>query len=132
MFNYTAPASLLLYIFQAVDFLLENKANVELKDLNGCTALCHAIEWYSWSVTLASKVTNIVPVTRDQIGTEIHSLLQLHSFDAIEDQCQSELLLQIYNIQDSNILLDGTIKKKKKKNKKNKIKLTKNIKVQGK
>ena len=80
--------------YHIVDFLLDHHANVEVKDLHGCTALCHAIEWYSWTVTLAKKFAQI---KSKDISKQISAVLELHSFDEIFETCEQKLISNIYN-----------------------------------
>ncbi len=68
--------------FTLVKFLVEMGADLDLQDLQGCSALCHAAEWYSWTVTLASKLV---------AGVTPQECVELHSFDGIADDCEQAL-----------------------------------------
>jgi hypothetical protein len=101
-FNYFLQTPLMLAskrkLYHIVEFLLENGANVELEDIAGCTALCHAIEWYSWTVTISSRMAKISSKTYKD---DVHEMLELHAFDGIEKECEQLLLTNVYGSVDS-------------------------------
>ena len=61
--NYLGQTSLMLaarrQIYHAVAFLIESGADIERKDLTGCTALCHASDWSSWTIYLGWSLAKI-------------------------------------------------------------------------
>ena len=76
---------------KVVEFLLryvkpsakgERQLDLEAKDLQGNTAAHHASEWFSWTVTVATKIAASV---------DLQEIVELHAFDGVETECKDAL-----------------------------------------
>ena len=96
--NYQGKTSLMLaasrQIYHAVAFLIESGADVERKDLSGCTALCHAADWPSWTIHLSWHLAKLS--SKKKLDVQIQKIMELHSFDEIEKDCLKMMLKVIY------------------------------------
>ena len=96
--NYQGKTSLMLaasrQIYHAVAFLIQSGADVERKDMSGCTALCHAADWPSWTIHISWHLAKMS--SKKKLDVQVQKIMELHSFDEIEKDCLRMMVKFIY------------------------------------